>query len=43
MAKLDISLFGPFQVLWNYLLVTQFESLKVRALLAYLATETVYP
>jgi serine/threonine protein kinase/DNA-binding SARP family transcriptional activator/predicted ATPase len=39
MAKLEISLFGPFQVLLNRAPVTQFESVKVRALLAYLAAE----
>jgi DNA-binding SARP family transcriptional activator len=43
MAKLEISLFGPFQVLLNSLPVTQFESVKVRALLAYLAAEAVHP
>ena len=37
MAKLGISLFGPFQVLLNSWPVTQFESVKVRTLLAYLA------
>jgi predicted ATPase/DNA-binding SARP family transcriptional activator len=41
MAKLGISLFGPFQVLLNREPVTQFESAKVRALLAYLAAEYV--
>ncbi len=39
MAKLEISLFGQFQVLLNEAPVTAFESVKVRALLAYLATE----
>jgi predicted ATPase/DNA-binding SARP family transcriptional activator len=39
MAKLEISLFGSFQVLLNGAPVTAFESVKVRALLAYLAAE----
>ena len=43
MAKLEISLFGPFQVLLNGAPVTQFESVKVRALLAYLAAEASHP
>jgi DNA-binding SARP family transcriptional activator len=43
MAKLEISLFGPFQVLLNREPVTQFESAKVRALLAYLAAEYTHP
>ncbi len=43
MAKLEISLFGPFQVLLNSSPVTQFESVKVRALLAYLAAEAIHP
>jgi predicted ATPase/DNA-binding SARP family transcriptional activator len=43
MAKMEISLFGPFQVLLNGAPVTTFESVKVRALLAFLATETNHP
>ena len=43
MAKLEIFLFGPFQVLLNGAPVTQFESAKVRALLAYLAAEADRP
>jgi predicted ATPase/DNA-binding SARP family transcriptional activator len=43
MAKLEISLFGWFQVLMNGSPVTQFESVKVRALLAYLAAEADRP
>ena len=43
MAKLEISLFGPFQVLLNGAPVTAFESVKVRALLAYLAAEAARP
>jgi DNA-binding SARP family transcriptional activator len=39
MAKLEISLFGSFQVLLNGASVTQFESVKVRALLAFMAAE----
>jgi DNA-binding SARP family transcriptional activator len=39
MAKLEISLLGSFQVLLNGTPVTAFESVKVRALLAYLAAE----
>ena len=41
MAKLEISLFGPFQVLLNNSPVTQFKSVEARTLLAYLAAETV--
>jgi DNA-binding SARP family transcriptional activator len=43
MAKLEISLIGPFQVLLNNSPVTQFESVEVRALLAYLAGEAIHP
>jgi DNA-binding SARP family transcriptional activator len=43
MAKLEISLFGPFQVQLTSSPVTQFESVKVRTLLAYLAAEAVHP
>jgi predicted ATPase/DNA-binding SARP family transcriptional activator len=43
MAKLEIFLLGPFQVLLNEASVTAFESLKVRALLAYLAAEADRP
>jgi hypothetical protein len=39
MARLDISLFDTFQVALAGQPVTQFESDKVRALLAYLAVE----
>ena len=39
MSKLEISLFGPLQVLLNGTPLTTFESAKVRALLAYLAAE----
>ena len=42
MAKLEVSLFGPFQVRVNNSPVTQFKSVKVRALLAYLAAEAVH-
>jgi DNA-binding SARP family transcriptional activator len=43
MAKLEISLLGPFQVQLNGAPVTAFESVKVRALLAYLAAEADRP
>jgi hypothetical protein len=43
MAKLEISLFDSFQVLLNSSPVTQFESVKLRALLAYMAAEAVHP
>ncbi|MFZ2095549.1 MAG: hypothetical protein WAV05_02815 [Anaerolineales bacterium] len=43
MAKYEISLFGPFQVLLNSLLLTQFESVKLRASLMVLVAEAVYP
>jgi DNA-binding SARP family transcriptional activator len=39
MPALDISLFGPFQVRLNGELVNWFSSVKVQALLAYLAVE----
>ena len=43
MAMLEVSLFGPFQASLNSSPVTQFESAKVRTLLAYLAMEAVHP
>jgi hypothetical protein len=43
MAKLEISLFGPFQVPLNSLPVIHLETVKVRALLVYLAAEAVHP
>lgn len=42
MAKLELSLFGPFHVLLNSSLVTQFESVKGRALQAYLAANAIH-
>jgi DNA-binding SARP family transcriptional activator len=42
MAKLEISLFGPFQVRLNSSPVTQFRSAKVSALLVFLAAEAVH-
>jgi DNA-binding SARP family transcriptional activator len=42
MAKHEISLFGPFQVLLNSSTGTQFESVKIHALRANLATEAVH-
>ncbi len=42
MARLDISLLGPFQVTLDGKPVTTFESAKARALLAFLATEAKY-
>jgi hypothetical protein len=42
MAKLEISLFDPFPVLLNSSLVTQFESVNLRTLPAFLATEAVH-
>jgi DNA-binding SARP family transcriptional activator len=36
---LSISLLGPMQVQWDGNFVTRFESMKARALLAYLAAE----
>ena len=43
MARLSISLLGPFQVALNGEPVTGFKSNKVRALLAYLAVESAQP
>ena len=43
MAHLDARLFGPFQVILDGEPVTGFHSDKVRALLAYLCTETTGP
>ncbi len=43
MAKLEISLLGSFQVLLNGVPVTQFKTIKARALLAYLAAEIIRP
>jgi DNA-binding SARP family transcriptional activator len=43
MSKLEISLFGSFQILLNSTLITQYESVKLNALLAYLPAEAVYP
>ena len=42
MAKLEIYLFGSFQVLVNSLPVTQFESVELRALLAQLEVEAIH-
>jgi DNA-binding SARP family transcriptional activator len=43
MARLKLSLLGPFQASLDGLPVTGFESNKVRALLAYLAVEALRP
>jgi len=43
MAKLSLSLLGPFQMTLNGRRVTSFKSNKVRALLAYLAVESDRP
>lgn len=43
MASLELSLLGPFQANLNGLPITTFESIKVRALLAYLAVEVERP
>jgi hypothetical protein len=43
MAKLEISLFSPYQVIVNSAPVTHIESVKVLTLLAYLAAEAVHP
>ena len=43
MTKLEISLFGPFQVLLDNSPVTQFESVEARTLLAYLAGDPIHP
>jgi DNA-binding SARP family transcriptional activator len=43
MAKQEVSLLGSFQVLVNSSPVTQFKSVKVCALLRYLAAEAVHP
>lgn len=43
MARLLISLLGPFQVMLDGKPVTTFESAKARALLAFLATEAGHP
>jgi DNA-binding SARP family transcriptional activator len=42
MAKQEISLFGPFQVLLNSSLGTQFDSVMLHALLAHLAADAVH-
>jgi hypothetical protein len=42
MAKLEISLFGPFQVLSNRLLITPLNSIKVRFRLAYLVFNAIH-
>src|SRR3989304_5774015 len=43
MARLSLSLFGPFEASLDGTLITTFESNKVRALLAYLAAEADRP
>jgi DNA-binding SARP family transcriptional activator len=43
MEHLNVRLFGPFQVTLDGASVTAFHSDKVRALLAYLCTETAGP
>ncbi len=43
MTRLEVSLFGPFEVTLDGALITTFESAKVRALLAYLAAESDRP
>lgn len=43
MAKLSIRLLGPFEVKLDEVVITSFESNKVRALLAYLAAEAPRP
>ena len=43
MARLSVSLLGPFQVLLDDKPVTGFESAKVRALLAFLAADAGRP
>jgi len=43
MAMLEISLFCPFQVLLNSSPIIQFRSVKVRAMLVYLAAEAIHP
>jgi hypothetical protein len=42
MAKLEIFLFGSFQVQVNSLPFTQFESVNLRALLAQLSAEIIH-
>jgi DNA-binding SARP family transcriptional activator len=42
-GRLDVRLFGPFQVTLDGEPITGFRSDKVRALLAYLCTETTGP
>jgi len=43
MAMLEVSLFGSFRALLNSAPITQFESAKAGALLAYLAMKAVHP
>ena len=43
MSDLEISLFGPFQVRLAGNLVPKFATIKVQALLAYLAMEVQFP
>ncbi|MEZ4866596.1 MAG: BTAD domain-containing putative transcriptional regulator [Caldilineaceae bacterium] len=43
MAQLSLCLLGPFQVHWSGIPLTDFESDKARALLAYLAVEMAQP